>query len=654
MRILDSMTLEFDNLSTAVWIYDIDQYQMVWANKAALDLWEYESLAAFRAQNFESQTPDAVQENLLAYRRIFAEGRCLTFNWSFAPQGVAKQAYCQLSGHILDDGRMGMLVEALPSESLHSNTEVSPSAVLSSFHYDGRFISGNPAFRNEVSNNVIKLASIIRDTRTLRDIYDNLRSSGRYEGDVLVYTVNGECWYRLIATEVRDDRGNHKILLHQYDIHQRKSRELSLIEEAYTDPLTGLLNRRGLSRNLNDLVARQQAFVLYYIDLDGFKLINDSFGHAVGDQVLQSVAKRLSDFSLDKNIVCRFGGDEFILALACDEQPSPTEALANHLIKEISGTYYDHNDSPLNISCSVGIARYPHDTEDTSDLIAFADAAMYHSKHLGKHRWTTYHQNMEQGMRRQSKIAQRLYNAEQNGELALHYQPIWDVEKQRIMSFEALLRWTNPELGLVPAEEAIQVAEEVGIIYDIENWVIQNALADLVILRKCVSADVTMAVNISGLHFSEPSLPDYILTVLKNYNLSPGDVVVELTESTLLDNIENEHNPARRFVDKGMKISIDDFGTGFSSLAYLHEIPAATVKIDRSFIQRIENSGETLLHIHRLIKSLNIQTLAEGVETEQQRDLLKSFGINLHQGYLHGRPQALSDYVAGHKRLFSA
>ena len=489
------------------------------------------------------------------------------------------------------------------------------------------------------------MSDIVQSPEVLKELRRSVSACGHYENDTLLTTLEGEQWFRVIATESTNASDQRKILLHCYDIHQRKLSELSMVQEIYSDPLTGLLNRRGSSRKFKELVNSKKDFVLFYIDLDGFKLINDSFGHSVGDHILRSVAKRLSNPIFGQDVACRFGGDEFLLIVATDEMFLSEEELADQLVSTISGTYYDRNNSPLSVSMSVGIASYPNDAQTSTDLILCADAAMYTAKQQGKRRWVRYVDGMESGMRRQSLIAQRLYHAEKNGELALHYQPVWDSGKNQIVSFEALLRWNNPELGFVSASETVLVAEEVGLICEIESWVIERALSDLSILRKHVASEVTMAVNISAFHFIEPSLIDYLTSTLERLHLVSSDLIIELTESTLIDSLSDDLDLTSRFVDAGLKISIDDFGTGYSSLAYLHRIPASTVKIDQSFIQRMEDNGEIVLHIHQLIKSLGKQTIAEGVETSAQRDALRKFGIDLHQGYLYGRPQPLTYYL---------
>ncbi len=649
------MPVELKNLTIAVWVYDIDNYCIHWANKPALALWESDSLEELCSRDFKPITSKAVAEGLLEYQRAFKKGDALfTQNWHYSPRGIKKSAFCQFSGYVLDDGRMAMLVEALPVSPLTQDMPTDFTAMLSDYSADGAFISGNPPFIEAMGHEIAHFHDLIVDPSALKTIYRSLSQSGRYEDDVLMKSIDGETrWYHLIAVSVQSASEKGKILLHQYDIHRRKISEIALAKEVLTDALTGLLNRRGLDKKLTELDGNKEPFIIYYIDLDGFKIINDSFGHGVGDQVLQTVADRLLHCLPENSSACRFGGDEFVVVVQLKHMPVGKEVLAGTLVKSLSDTYYDRS-RPMALSASMGIAEYPADASKLSNVILYADAAMYQAKQLGKHRWVNYEEGMEQTILRQSIIAQRLCYAKENGELELYYQPIWEFSdngRGEIVSFEALLRWHNNELGIVSIEEVIQVAEEIGIIDTIEQWVVKQALSDLLVLRKYTSPGVTMAINLSAIHLREETLPRFLLDLLNSNNLLPKDLVIELTESALIEDLDNEYSVVRQLVDSGIKISIDDFGTGYSSLAYLHHIPAAIVKIDRSFIVQIQNNSKTLQHIQSLIEAHEMNALIEGVETEEQQKILMDYGIKLHQGYLLGRPKPLSYYIESYSSL---
>lgn len=648
------MPIALDELQTAIWVYDIEHYSIVWANQAALTLWDSPSVAALKKRDLKTGLSTAVQESLLQYQQEFELNQVIQENWFFTPKGKDTQAFCQFSGYLLADGRMAMLVEATTSNMQHSGAQFSATTIISSYAISGEFISGNPSFIKEFGHQVKHLAELVCDPNMLHKLYHSIAQEQRFEEDVLMNTAQGETWYRLFAVNSKHEEGKATILLHHYDIHERKTAEQNLQQQAWTDPLTGLLNRRGLTHALKRYVETNIPFTLLYIDLDGFKMVNDSLGHSAGDVILSEVANRLRQNSLSNSTLCRFGGDEFVFALYQDLQEQSLISLLNQMIESISKPYQDIQQNPILLSASIGVSRFPDNGNDIEHLIMCADAAMYQAKKLGKKRWIEYQTGMEKGLKRLSDLAQKLSLAEKKHELSLHYQPIIDITINQITSFEALLRWRNPDLGDVSPEEVIDVAEKTGLIHDIENWVLNRAMNDLLTFKQLIGQHTTMAVNISGLHMSEPNLSTYVFSLLKQYNLQPADLTIELTESVLLTNIDTENSPVNQMVGQGIRLSIDDFGTGYSSLAYLHAIPASIVKVDRAFLNQTTNNTVTLECIQTLVSSLNMRSLIEGIETQRQSQLLQSLGFNLQQGYYHGRPQPLDYYLSEsftHRRL---
>jgi diguanylate cyclase (GGDEF)-like protein len=640
------MPIALDELQTAVWIYDVEQYSIVWANKAALTLWDSPSVAALKKRDLKTGMSAAVQDSLLQYQQAFKQNQVIQEHWLFTPMGKDTQAFCQFSGYLLANGRIAILVEATKSNMQHPGAHFSSTTVISSYTISGEFISGNSSFIKEFGHQTAYLDTLVCDPNMLQNIYQSIQQDLRFEDDVLMNTAKGETWYRLIADKAQNAAGKPTILLHHYDIHERKKTEQTLRLQAWTDPLTGLLNRRGLTHALKLSVEAKTPFTLLYIDLDGFKMVNDLSGHATGDIILSEVANRLRQNSLPTSTLCRFGGDEFVFAFYQYLPRPDLEGLLKQIIESISKPYQDTQLNPILLSASIGISHFPKNGNDIEHLILCADAAMYQAKKLGKKRWIEYQTGMEKGLKRLSDLAQKLSLADKNKELTLHYQPIIDITTKQITSFEALLRWYNPDLGNISPQEVIDVAEKTGLIHDIENWVLNRAMNDLLTFKQIIGQHVTMAVNISGLHMSEPNLGNYVFSLLKQFNLQPSDLTIELTESVLLTNIDSPDSPANQMTKQGIKLSIDDFGTGYSSLAYLHAIPASTVKVDRAFLNQTENNTVTLECIQKLVKSLNMDSLIEGIETVYQSELLQSLGYNLQQGYFHGRPKPLDYYLS--------
>lgn len=639
------MNTNLDNLATAVWVYDIDNYCIHSANSAALDLWEAESLSDLRERNFKPETSNAVQKTLLDYRSAFEKGKSVSMFWRYTPKGIAKEAFCQMSGYLFADGRIGLQCEAVPAHLINTKASKSSLIMLSTYDLKGEFISANHTFIEQMGAQIKQLSQLFSDSKDSREIFKSLAQQNDHTGDYKLSTLNGDLWFHLQISIPGETYSEREILVQQFDVNQRKLEQMSLIQQANTDPLTGLLNRRGLKERLEKNVQTSNGFFIYYIDLDSFKMINDSMGHAVGDLILKTLAERLCSSMFKQAIASRFGGDEFILVVNKETSTLSQGSIANRLLEIINQPYADLEGNPVLLSASVGSACYPKDGTDLNKILLRADAAMYVAKSQGKKRGIRYSKGMEDQLQRQSLVARYLYLAIENSEFELHYQPIMNVEDNSIYAFEALLRWRNPSLGLVPPEETIAIAEQIGIIVDVENWVIKQAITDLPKLRCTTDSRALISINITATRFTDAQLPQYLLQVLGDNHLKPADLEVELTETTLLKDIDNQHNCAKLLTDQGISISIDDFGTGYSSLAYLHQIPASIVKIDRLFTARITDNSKTISSIHNLLKSMGLITLVEGVETRRQSELLQEIGISLQQGYGLGRPQPLSYYI---------
>ncbi|KZM40328.1 hypothetical protein OA92_17465 [Marinomonas sp. SBI22] len=630
----------FSKLKTAVWVYDIDNFCISWANEKALELWEADSPEELRTRDFKVGSSDAVRSSLLDYQQAFRRGETRGEFWTFTPKDIVKKALLIMSGHVLKDGRMAMLCEALTLDLIPDMELVGSTVMMSSYQLDGTFISANPPFKEDIGSEDIRLDELIVMGSKLAQIYTSLESSGQFKGDVLCRRQGMEVWYHLDATLSSQD-GMKKILIHQYNIHNRKLQERAFEKDSHTDLLTGLLNRRGLFDRLQSYRDEKKHFAIFYLDLDGFKMINDSFGHACGDQVLKSVSARLSATLFSKGHACRFGGDEFIWTCGLDELPLPIDVLSDKLLNAVSHTFYGEFGVPMDVAASVGSAIYPQDGITTQEIISCADAAMYMAKRTGKRRAVCYRPGMEKENKRLGILAQNLSQAIKNRELSLHYQPIYHVGTNKIDSYEALIRWQCESLGYISADETIRIAESTGLIHSIENWVIRQALQDLKEFREGSDDSIRMSINISGLHLAQADFVSSLEEKIIQAGLKPQDVIVELTETALLDGIDDEDSNVNQLHKLGVGISIDDFGTGYSSLAYLHKIPADVVKIDKSFVEQVGKDSRTIDYIHRLISSLGKTTLVEGVETQEQKEIVQALGINLHQGYWFSRPQSL-------------
>lgn len=638
--------LQFDQLQTPVWIYDTVNFRIHWANRTALRLWQAEDLAELTSRDFRTDASDAVYQTLLTYLDEFEKGRSICHWWQLSPLGKAKDVYCQFSGVRLEGGRMAMLVEGVEMDA-HL---FSGSAVVALYDESGAMVSASPSLLEQFGGQTKYLSDLLLYSEQSEVLLQIVHEQGGHQEDIKVKTLRGTRWYSIELRRTRNEGGLLTVTLQ--DIHERKSRELQLQSMALLDPLTGVLNRNGMMQKLAPFLEREVPFTLYYLDLDGFKPINDSYGHAAGDELLVEVAKRLTSHATEQGIIARIGGDEFIVAVEGCEAATGQACLATALVNSLSGQYrVSQNSLSIALSVSVGVARFPEHDRDLNLLLADADTAMYVAKDRGRRCWIEYRQGMREQFHRRTQVSQQLAAALSNGEFQLVYQPVLDVENERVVIIEALLRWNSPLLGHVSAEELIDAAEHCGFIGEVSNWVYYRACQDFCLIRSCYGEQVQLSVNISGLHVRQGGLVESLCRAVSDANLRPGDLVLELTETVMMPDSEEYAATVTELVTKGFDIAIDDFGTGFSSLAYLNSIPANWVKLDREFVEQLDHGTETIQCIHQLVTALGKRMIVEGVEYAWQAELLKSNGVNYQQGYLHVAPVALKQLLAKRSEL---
>ena len=438
------------------------------------------------------------------------------------------------------------------------------------------------------------------------------------------------------------------------ELEEAKARAQHLADH---DALTGLPNRRLLEDRLTQALAlssrnRKNSAVMF-VDIDRFKTINDSLGHAVGDALLKEVAERLVKQLREGDTICRIGGDEFVIVLPEVKRSSDVAHVAQKVIEQLS-LPVTVEERELVVTCSIGIAVYPDDGRSAESLIRNADAAMYHAKELGRANYQFFTEQMNLAASRRLQLENDLRRAVGKGELRVHYQPIIDTASGRIAAHEALVRWQHPRRGLVVPAEFIQLAEETGIILKIGEWVLAEACrwSTFIGARSHDGGELQIAVNLSARQFNDPHLPRVVARALKETGLPPRLLELEITESTAMQQTDATLRTLKKLKQLGVSIAIDDFGTGYSSLSYLRRFPVDKVKIDRSFVAEVpgdRDQGAIVSAIIALAHALQIRVVAEGVETEAQREFLKSCGCDFIQGFLVGRPadadSAAKEYV---------
>lgn len=492
----------------------------------------------------------------------------------------------------------------------------------------------------------------------LRYVLKQLQQHNTWEGEVWLKRRSGEHYPAWVGiTAVLDDEGDLASYVCFFtDISERKASEQRIHRLAYYDALTHLPNRTLFQDRLHTALQqaeRQKSWVvLMFLDLDRFKPINDSLGHAAGDRMLKEMATRLLGCVYDDDTVARMGGDEFTLLL----QPRATREMALNRAINVAEQILASLVRPFVlegreffVTASIGIALSPQDGNELSQLMKNADTAMYHAKERGKNNFQFYQADMNATALERLELESDLRHALEQQEFVLYYQPQFSGDGKRLTGAEALLRWRHPRRGLVPPGDFIPVLEELGLVVDVGDWVIAEACRQLKTWHQSKVRVPKVSVNISARQFSDGQLGTRIATILKETGLPPACLELELTESILMREVSEAMQILAGLKNLGLSIAVDDFGTGYSSLNYLKQFPIDVLKIDRSFVDGLP-SGEQDAQIARAIiamaHSLNLAVIAEGVETHEQLDFLREHGCDEVQGYLFGRPMAAGRFEA--------
>jgi diguanylate cyclase (GGDEF)-like protein len=430
------------------------------------------------------------------------------------------------------------------------------------------------------------------------------------------------------------------------DISESRQAEARIAHLTGHDPLTDLPNRAQYHESLRQAlgrIRRRGRLAVLLLDLDHFKTINDTLGHPVGDDLLKAVAVRLQQCLGDTGIVARLGGDEFGVVQIGIHDPSETAALAAQ-IQEAVAVPYELNGHHLLINVSIGIALSPDEGLDADSLLRNADIALYGAKAGGRGTCKFFEKAMDDRMKLQRGLELDLRMALERDEFELHYQPILNLETDTICGCEALLRWNHPSRGLIPPAEFIPMAEDTGLIARIGEWVMRTACA----AAATWPDDIRVAVNVSPAQLHTDGLLDAVLDALQSAGLAPHRLEIEITEAILMRNSETTLNTLHRLRKLGIRIAMDDFGTGFSSLSYLRRFPFDKIKIDQSFVRGLSEtpeSGAIVRTVANLAASFRMTTTAEGVETDLQRRIVEASGCTEMQGYLFSRPRTASAIV---------
>lgn len=526
---------------------------------------------------------------------------------------------------------------------------------------EARILTINPAFSRAsgyvlgevIGKNPRIFSSGRHDKSFYREMWNEVQRLDAWSGEIWDRHKDGHVypkWMKILV--IRDD--NHGIAYYlsiSTDISARKEAEENIRHLAYYDILTGLPNRTLLYDRINQQLAAahrdQQTFALLFIDLDRFKYINDSMGHAMGDQLLQSVAKRVVNVVREGDTVSRIGGDEFVILLRetdADGAAHVAQSILNMLLQnphEVAGMR-------ITVHASIGISLYPDNGHDIGTLIKHADVAMYRAKEKGRNNFRFFTPEMNSRINLLFSMEKDLRLALERGEFDLHFQPQMDMISGMLCGAEALIRWRHPEKGMISPVDFIPIAEETGQINAIGEWVLRTVCAKISAWREQGLCPFPVAVNLSLHQLLQPDLAQLISSIVREHALDPGLLELEVTESILLSDAQIALDFLTSMRELGVRLSIDDFGTGYSSLSYLKKMPVNKLKIDRSFINDIltDQSDEAIVRsIIALGHHFNLSVIAEGIEAPQQLDFLRSLGCDEMQGYYFARPLPENEFV---------
>jgi diguanylate cyclase (GGDEF)-like protein/PAS domain S-box-containing protein len=441
----------------------------------------------------------------------------------------------------------------------------------------------------------------------------------------------------------REGRATGAVIIFR-DVSAARAMALQMTYSAQHDFLTGLPNRMLLNDRVNQAIVlaprHHKTVAVLFLDLDGFKHINDSLGHPTGDKLLQSIAKRLVDCVRASDTVSRQGGDEFVVLLSEVAQPEDTAITARRILQAVAEAHsVDQHD--LHVTTSIGVSVYPDDGQDAETLIKNADTAMYQAKENGRQSYQFFKSAMNVRAVERQSIEESLRRALERQEFTLHYQPKINLKTGQITGAEALLRWTHPIRGPVPPAQFIPVAEDCGLILPIGNWVLREACKQGQVWVEAGLPELTMAVNISAMELRDESFLEGVFSILEDTGFDPRFLELELTESVLMKHAESAESILKTLRASGVQVAVDDFGTGYSSLSYLRRFPMDALKIDQSFVRQITTAPSETTIVTAVIsmgRSLNLRVVAEGVETQEELAFLQAHQCDEAQGYFFSQP----------------
>lgn len=636
----------FADCCAPVWVLDLDVLRIVWANASALDLWAAASLEEIAARDLSVDMTSTIRTRLQDYGAAFWKGACFDEQWTLFPRGIPRSVLARLRGCVLANGRMGMMCEGQVIQPQDANLLRASQALLytammvTTYAEGGQCTYANPAARRAYAGHDLPATARFHNPE-LRAFLSGAPGADR-EGSwrSVVTTADG---LRVHEVEVRQSYdpvdGLRSFLITELDVTAQEAATQEMANLATRDALTGLRNRSFVTSAAPEFIARAvnagQKAGLLLLDIDRFKLVNDSLGHAAGDMLLQAISQRLSALLPGSAVLARLGGDEFCCLWTAPGGEKDLAAVASLLLRKVRRPIQvDHND--LSVSASIGLSLTDNPKTTFTELLRKADLALFDAKAKGGNRVRAFRPELAERSMRFLELDAELRGALRLGRLQLYYQPRVSFKTGKIVAAEALIRLSSPTGSLVLPGEFIPIAEATGRIAAIGRWVLAEATRHLVQLRGGGTA-INLSVNVSPKQFADPSFLALLRQVRPAIDAVGGDIELEITETVLVENDQRLQRVLGQISRLGYRLAIDDFGTAYSNLASLTRYPISCIKVDRTLVAH-KDFRLLLTGVMTLARAYGAKIVAEGVETAEQHQWLGENLCDEYQGFYFSKP----------------
>ncbi|WP_299501819.1 bifunctional diguanylate cyclase/phosphodiesterase [uncultured Roseobacter sp.] len=641
----DEVLIAAQRLKAAVWIYDVDNSCILFANASACTLWQAKSEEDLRSRDLSKDMSPTVAKRLKQYQVDFIE-RDASFSemWTLYPNGTPTSVMVIYRGYRLADGRMAMQCEVVGGaedepDNLRSAEALLHTDVMIALHdASGPPIYMNPAARNTATHAQQSIAEKFVDPSDYDKMVGELEASGEHRMVSKVNTGIGPRWHDLTVKRCSDAvTGNPAILLTAIDVSELKIARDKARYLADRDQLTGCYNRSYLQQHMATLAEYQtERCALLCFDIDRFKQINDRLGHEMGDVVLKEISERVFATIRRTDTFVRLGGDEFVIVL--EDIPSELELAAKlEDLRAAISKPICHDATRVSATVSMGVALFVPSSANYTAIMREADIALYASKQTGRNRATFFSDEMGAEAKARDMVEIELKRAIENREFTLHYQPRFSLKSSKVVSVEALVRWQNPNRGLIMPADFIPICEETGMIEDLGQMILEMACAEAISWHQN-GCDIELSINISPRQFDDKRLLQSLASFAERPDFPRGKIELEITENVLIGDHDLIAEKLQAISQMGYRIAIDDFGTGYSNLSYISRFPLNCLKIDQSFIAQLPTSGPIISLILTLTKQIGATIVAEGVETSDQLDWLCKHDCDQVQGYYLSQP----------------